>query len=45
MKTMYEIEVELSMKTQRVAYWETFGSLPNITDLVPFNYKNWLVGA
>jgi hypothetical protein len=33
MKTIGEIETELQLKEQRVAYWEKYHSVPTMNDL------------
>lgn len=45
MKTMQEAEQELWIKEQRVSYWERFGIVPSMSDLVLFNDANMEVGA
>lgn len=45
MKTMQEAKQELWMKEQRVSYWERFGIVPSMSDLVLFNDANMEVGA
>lgn len=39
MKTINEIEEELLLKEQRVAYWEKFHSVPTIQDLINANME------
>ena len=45
MKTMQEAEHELLVKEQRVSYWEKFGIVPSMNDLMLFNDANMEVGA
>jgi len=45
MKTMQEAEQELLVKEQRVSYWEKFGIVPSMSDLMLFNDVNMEVGA
>lgn len=45
MKTMQEAEQKLWIKEQRVSYWERFGIVPSMSDLVLFNDANMEVGA
>lgn len=40
MKTMQEVEQELLVKEQRVSYWEKFGIVPSMSDLMLFNDAN-----
>ena len=45
MKTIQEAEQELWIKEQRVSYWERFGVVPSISDLMFFNDVDKGVGA
>jgi hypothetical protein len=45
MKTMQEAEQELLVKEQRVSYWEKFGIVPSMSNLMLFNDANMEVGA
>lgn len=44
MKTMQEAKKELLIKEQRVSYWEKFGIVPSMKDLMLFNDENMEVG-
>ena len=37
MKQLWEIKRELVLKEQRVSYWEKFGVVPSMSDLINFN--------